>query len=337
MSIIKYIIKRLIAMVPVLTGVLILTFILSRGMPGDPVAAYLTYPDREIYNYYRRLLWLDRPILMQFFKYISDIFTGNWGHSVSINRGQDVWSLIMQRLPRTVDISLFSIIIASFLGVKTGVISAKNRNNAKDTIIRGISLIGVSMPIFFLAVLAQWTLCYVFPIFPATGFKDMRYKDPPFITGFRIIDGIISGKLYVVGDYIYHLALPVLCLSFITLAGITRHTRSSMLEVLELDYIRTARAKGCLEKSVINTHALKNSLIPTATVIGLSFSNMIAGAVLTEISFSLSGIGQLLLKAILVADYWVLNALVFLMAIIFVFINLTVDILYGVLDPRIRY
>jgi peptide/nickel transport system permease protein len=337
MSILKYIIKRIIAIIPVLTGVLILTFILSRGMPGDPVLGYLTYPDPAIYEYYRRLLWLDRPIVLQFFKYITDVFSGNWGYSVSITHGQPVWDLIMQRLPRTIDIALFSIIIASFLGVKTGVISAKNRNNTRDTVIRGISLIGVAMPIFFLAVLLQWIFCYVFPIFPATGFKDMRYQDPPFITGFRIIDALISGKLYLIGDYLYHLALPVFCLSFITLASITRHTRSSMLEVLELDYIRTARAKGCLEKDVLKSHALKNSLIPTVTVIGLNLTNLIAGAVLAEVSFSLNGIGHLLLKSILVADYWVLNALVFLMAIIFVFINLTVDILYGIIDPRIRY
>jgi peptide/nickel transport system permease protein len=193
------------------------------------------------------------------------------------------------------------------------------------------------MPVFFLAVLAQWVFCYVIPIFPATGFKDMRFSDPPFVTGFRLIDALIAGKFYIIGDYLYHLALPVLCLSFITLASITRHTRSSMLEVLELDYIRTARAKGCTEKSVMNSHALRNSLIPTVTVVGLNLTNLMAGAVLAEVSFSLNGIGQLLLKAILVADYWVINALVFLMAIVFVFINLVVDIMYGIIDPRIRY
>ncbi|MFW9826564.1 MAG: ABC transporter permease [Candidatus Thorarchaeota archaeon] len=337
MSIIKYIVKRIIALLPVLAGVLILTFVLSRGMPGDPVAAYLTYPDPEIYQYYRRLLWLDRPIIQQFFKYISDVFSGNWGRSVSINNGQDVWQLIMQRLPRTIDLALFSIILASFLGIKTGVISSKNRNNAKDTTLRGIALIGVAMPIFFLAVLLQWVFCYVIPIFPATGFKDMRYKDPKFITGFRLIDALLDGKIYIIGDYLYHLALPVLCLAFITLAGIARHTRSSMLEVLELDYIRTARAKGCVEKDVIKSHALRNSLIPTTTVIGLSLTNLIGGAVLAEVSFSLNGLGHLLLRAILLADYWVLNAIVFLLAIIFVFINLAVDIFYGILDPRIRY
>jgi peptide/nickel transport system permease protein len=337
MSIIKYILKRIVAIIPVLAGVLILTFILSRGMPGDPVAAYLTYPDPDIYQYYRRLLWLDRPIIQQFFKYIADVFSGNWGNSVSINQGQDVWQLIMQRLPRTIDLALISIVIASFLGIKTGVIASKYRNKPRDTVLRGISLIGVSMPVFFLAVILQWFFCYIIPIFPATGFKDMRYKDPPFITGFRIIDALIAGQFYVIGDYLYHLALPVLCLSFITLAGIARHTRSSMLEVLELDYIRTARAKGCGEKVVIKSHALRNSLIPTTTVIGLSLTNLIGGAVLAEISFSFNGIGQLLLKSILVADYWVLNALVFLLAIFFVFINLAVDVLYGIIDPRIRY
>jgi len=339
MSMLKYIIRRLISMIPVILGVMTLTFILSRMMPGDPVLAYLPAgkPDPVAYHYWMHVLWLDRPIIIQYFKYLGDLFAGNWGYSMSINKGQDVWSLIMQRLPRTIDIAIFSMIIAAFIGTKTGVISASNRNKAKDTIFRGMALVGVSIPVFYLGVLLQYSLAYEWSWFPATGFKDAELEDPAFVTGFRLIDALISGELYMVTDYLYHLVLPVFCLSFITLAGITRQSRSSMLEVLEQDYIRTARAKGCAEKQVINSHAQRNSLIPTVTVIGLGFAGLLAGAVLTETTFGLKGIGKLMVDAIRESDYWVLNALVFIVTIIFVSINLAIDVIYAILDPRIRY
>ncbi|MFX0031779.1 MAG: ABC transporter permease [Candidatus Hodarchaeota archaeon] len=339
MSIIKYIIRRLLAMIPVLFGVLTLTFVLSRYMPGDPVLAYLPpgHVDPDLYRQIFRQLGLDRPLYEQYFRYLGNLFTGDWGISISIARGMHVWDLIMVNLPRTVDISVLSIIIAAFIGIKTGVISAKHRNKAKDTIFRGISLIGVAVPVFFLGMLLQYVVGYIFPIFPTTGFKTYSYADPPFVTGFRWIDALISQEIYMITDYLYHLILPVFCLSFISLAGIVRQTRSSMLEVLEQDYVRTARAKGCKERDVINTHARKNAMIPTVTVIGLSFAGLLSGAVLTETTFGLYGIGQLLVQSIRNSDYWVLNGLVFFFSIIFVTINLITDLIYGMLDPRIRY
>lgn len=338
MSLIKYVIRRLLAMVPVVFGVLTLTFILSKAMPGDPVLAYLgERPDPKLYAAMYHQLGLDKPLIEQYFKYVGDLFTGNWGVSLNIIKDKPVWELIMEKLPRTVDIAIFSVIIAAFVGIKIGVISAKHRNKAKDTLFRGMSLVGVAIPVFFLGMLLQYTVGYLLPIFPTTGFKKYTYKDPAYVTGFRMIDALISGELYMIGDYLYHLILPVFCLSFISLAGIVRQTRSSMLEVLEQDYIRTARAKGCKEKDVINTHAKKNAMIPTVTVIGLSFAGLLSGAVLTETTFGLAGIGQLLVLAIRNSDYYVINGLVFLFALIFVIINLFTDLLYGVLDPRIRY
>jgi ABC-type dipeptide/oligopeptide/nickel transport system permease component len=326
-------------MIPVLFGTLTLVFILSRLMPGDPILAYLPEGkvDPVLYAQMRHNLGFDLPIYVQYFKYLGDLFVGNWGYSISINKGQDVWSLIMQRLPRTVDIAIFSMLIAGFLGIKTGVISAVHRNKPKDTILRGLALIGVAIPIFFMGMLLQFTIGYLVPIFPTTGFKTYEYGNPEYVTGFRMIDAFISGEFYMIGDYLYHLVLPVACLSFIILAGITRQSRSSMLEVLEQDYVRTARAKGCKEKDVINTHARKNSLIPTITVIGLSFAGLLSGAVLTETTFGLVGIGELLIASIRDVDYWVMNALVFVITIMFVSINLVTDIIYAMLDPRIVY
>ncbi len=165
----------------------------------------------------------------------------------------------------------------------------------------------------------------------------MEFTDPPFITGFRLIDSLISGKLYLIPDYLLHLFLPVLCLSFITLAGITRQCRSSMLEVLDQDYVRTARAKGCREKDVIHVHAKRNSLIPTVTLIGLNFATVVTGAVLTETTFNLKGVAQLLVDSIRSSEYWIINALVFVFTLIFLFTNLAVDVIYAFIDPRIRY
>lgn len=338
MSMLKYIFRRLLVMVPVLFGVLLITFILSRMMPGDPVLANLPPVFTQAqYDAAMRRLGFDLPLWQQFFIYIGNLFTGNWGYSISINKGQAVWELIWQRLPRTIDIALFSMIIASFVGIKTGVISAKHRNKAKDTILRGAALIGVSIPIFWLGLILQLSLSYRLGLFPAIGYKTLSYGDPPFLTGFRIIDSLVSGEWYIITDYLYHLALPVLCLSFITLASITRQTRSSMLEVLQQDYVRTARAKGCREKDVINKHAKKNALIPTVTVIGLSVGALMGGAVLTETTFNLHGVGELLLRAIVDRDYYVINAIVFMITIVFIVVNLFTDLLYARLDPRITY
>ncbi len=342
MSMLKYLLRRLLAAIPVVFGVLTLTFILSKLMPGDPVYALLeahgiSDPLPEVVNAMRRELGLNLPIILQYFRYIGDLFTGNWGESISLAPNTPVWELIMRGLPRTIDLTIFSMVIASYLGIKIGVISATHRNKARDTAFRGMALIGVAVPIFFLGMLLQYMLAHVWPIFPGTYYKNADWKDPPFVTGFYMIDALISGNLYLIPDYLYHLILPVFCLSFVTLAGIVRQTRSSMLEVLQQDYVRTARAKGCKEKTVVHKHALKNSLIPTVTVIGLNVAGLLAGAVLTETTFGLNGMGSLLVESINLVDYWLINAVVFIVTIIFVMATLITDLLYGILDPRIRF
>jgi peptide/nickel transport system permease protein len=307
-------------------------------MPGDPVYSHLgQHWTQEQYDSKAAELGLDKPIMVQFFRYLGELFTGNWGTSISINQGTPVWDLVWQRFPRTLDLTIFSVLISGVIGIKVGVISAKHRNRPKDTIVRGVSLVGVSIPVFWLGILLQFALTYQIPILPSSHYKTAYYPDPDFVTGFILIDSLISGKIYLAIDYLVHLILPVLCLSFITLASITRQTRSSMLEVLQQDYVRTARAKGAKEKDVMHTHALKNALIPTVTVIGLNFSGLLTGAILTETTFNFHGIGELLMASIVASDYYVLSALVFVSALIFVVINLFIDLLYGIVDPRIRY
>ncbi|MFX0140407.1 MAG: ABC transporter permease [Candidatus Hodarchaeota archaeon] len=338
MGMLKYITKRILQLIPVLFGVLILSFFISRAMPGDPILANLPpIFTRAQYDAAARELGFHLPILQQFFIYLGNLFSGNWGNSISYNEGQPVWELIWERFPRTLDITLFSIIIASFIGIKAGVTSATHRNKLKDTIYRGIALIGVSIPVFWLGLLLQFFIAYKLGWLPAIGFKDLRYNDPPMITGFRIIDSLFSGQWYLIGDYVVHLVLPVFCLTLITVASITRQTRSSMLEVLQQDYVRTARAKGCEEKDVIRTHARKNALIPTITVIGLNVGGLLGGAVLTETTFNLHGIGELLISAITNRDYYLLNAIIFLITLLFILVNLFTDIIYAYLDPRIKY
>jgi peptide/nickel transport system permease protein len=311
-------------------------------MPGDPIYALLesvgiSDPLPAVVRQYRRLYGLDLPIVLQYFKYMGDLFTGNWGSSISVAPQIPVWDLIKDTLPITIDLTIFSMLIASYLGIKIGVISATHRNKARDTAFRGMALIGVAVPIFFLGMLLQYTLAHLWPIFPGTYYKDAVYQDPPFVSGFYMIDAIFAGQFYKIPDYLYHMILPVFCLSFVTLAGIVRQTRSSMLEVLQQDYVRTARAKGCKERAVVHKHALKNSLIPTVTVIGLNVAGLLAGAVLTETTFNLMGMGSLLVQAIGLRDYWLINAVVFIVTIIFVAATLITDLLYGILDPRIRF
>jgi len=338
MSMLSYIAKRLVALVPVLFGVLTLTFILAKLMPGDPVRLLL--PRNAPPGAYERLshtLGFDKPIIVQYFRYIGDLFTGNWGTSISIQPGADVWDLIWERYPRTIELSFLSVLIASFIGIKTGIIAAKHRNKWQDTTLRGIALIGVSIPVFWMGMMFQYIFAIELDWLPAVGFRELKYPDVKVITHFGIIDSIITGKLYATIDYLTHLVLPVACLSFITLASVVRQTRSSMLEVLQQDYIRTARAKGAKEKKVLHTHALKNALIPTVTIIGLNFGSLLGGAILTETTFNFSGVGEMLMASILERDIFLLNALVFFSALLFVIINLSIDVLYGIIDPRIRY
>lgn len=342
MSLLKYIIRRLIAFIPVIFGALTLTFILARAMPGDPVIALLrargvTTINPERIAALRHELGLDLPIVVQYFRYLADLFTGNWGTSVSVATGTEVWDLLARRLPRTIDLSLFSIVIASYVGIKVGVISATHRNKPRDTFFRGLALLGVTIPIFFLGMLLQFYIGYKVDIFPTVGYKQVQYADPPYITGFFLIDSLLGGYFYLFIDYLWHISMPVFCLAFVYMAGIVRQTRSSMLEVLEQDYVRTARAKGCKEKDVVHTHALKNALIPVTTVIGLNFAGLLGGAVLTETTFGIYGIGLTLVDAVQKQDYWVLNAVVFVFVIIIVLTTLIIDLLYGILDPRIRY
>lgn len=339
MSLLKYTVRRLLMTIPIIFGVIFLTFILSRFMPGNPFLKPGEFVKGNP-QYIRNLLeeyGFNDPLIVQFLKYLGNMFQGEWGNSLAIANGVPVWELIMVKFPITIEIGIYTTLISSVIGIRTGVYSAVHRNKPGDTIIRTVAIFGVAVPIFWLGILLQYLLCIRFSLFPTIGYKTVGYPDPITITSFRLIDSLITGQFGLFIDTAWHLILPVFCLTFIQIAGITRYSRSSMLEVLELDYIRSARAKGCKEKDVINKHALKNALIPTVTIIGLRFGGVLGGAIMTETTFNLKGFGMLFVDAVNLRDYFVINALVFMITFVFIIAVVLVDVLYAVIDPRIRY
>ncbi len=343
MSLLKYSIRRILALIPILLGVMFLTFWLVRAMPSDPwilMVGEANMTDSKLaYIEAQKMKWgYYENIFTQFFIYMKNLFTGDWGPSLSVQKDADVWDVIGARFPRTLEITILAITFSTFIGIRAGIFSAVHRNEWSDTVIRFFALVGVAIPVFWMGMILQYIFAIRLNWLDATLYQSPSYITyQSNITGLRLLDSLLKGDFHIFTDTALHLILPVFCLSFISLATISRQTRSSMLEVLELDYIRTARAKGCTEKQVIYKHAWKNAQITTITIVGLSFAGLLGGAVLTETTFNLNGMGMLAIAAIRQQDYFLINASVFLMTIIFVLANLITDILYGIVDPRIRY
>jgi len=341
MSLIKYTVRRILALIPILFGVLFMTFIMTRIMPGNPfmliVGEHVTDSQLATIAALEARYGLNEPVLVQLWLYVQRLFSGDWGESLTLSKGTPVWTMILEVFPKTAELAILSVGIATIVGVKAGISSAVNRNKRKDTIIRFFALMGVAIPVFWLGMILQYIFGYNLDILPTTNYWSVNMVNIPKITHFRLIDTLLAGNFEAWWDTVLHLIMPVFCLSYIYLAGITRQTRSSMLEVLELDYIRTARAKGCKEKDVINKHAFRNALIPVITVVGLGFAGLLGGAVLTETTFNLGALGRLTIDAINSIDYDIINASIFISTIILVSANLVIDLVYGLVDPRIRY
>lgn len=289
----------------------IITFNIFLFLPGDPVYALLESmgiidPLPEVVIAMRHQLGFDLPIFLRYFRYLGDLITGNWGTSVSVARGTPIWELTAQRLPRTIDIMMVSSIIAVGCGLILGRFLAKNRGSVQDRIIQFGCIIGISLPVFFLGMLFQYFLAYIFPIFPSTYYKNIDFEDPPFVTGFYIIDALISGQIYKIPDYIYHLILPVSCLTIVSFSLVTIITRSFMLN--------RSRDKSVISNSVVT---------------GLVFGFIFMFTMLVEITFGLNGFGSLLTEAIGLIDYWVISGMLNILIIMFVFITLISNVGYG--------
>lgn len=346
---ITYMIKRLLLIIPMLFLILLVTFVISTFMSQNArlnqmeglVEWEYILAERERMGYYD-------PWYVKLGKYFDNFFRGDWGTSYIVASGMPVTTLIAKIFPKTIELVILPIILIPILSVKLGVTSAKNRNNWKDTIVRGIMMLGVCIPVFWLATLVQYFVGTSLFNFTYGTFNlditspnsiSMRYPNSawPFSTGFRLIDAFLFNDQVLLQDTIIHMVLPALCMTIIALAGITRQTRASMLDVMQKDYVRTARAKGVSETDVINKHSLRNALIPTSTAIVANTAALLTGSLFVEMSFNYTGMGYFMVSAIRLGDYVVVNGILVFNAIIILSGTLAADILYTIIDPRIVY
>lgn len=334
-QLVKYTIKRILQLIPVLLGVSLIVFLIMRVFSPDPAPVVLgEHAGRAAIDAWRTAHGLNDPIILQFLDFLKGAVTGNMGTSYYTNTS--VMTEIMSRFPATVELAICSIILASVIGVTLGVICSVKKNTIVDYASTLLALIGVSMPIFWLGILLIILFSGVLHILPSTG-RIQPMLMPVGGTGLYIIDTLASGDFEAFGDTIRHLIMPALALSMYSMAIITRMTRSSMLNTLNQDYIRTARSKGLKKSRVVKHHALRNAMIPITTVIGLQFGSLLGGAVLTETVFAWPGIGSYTVECIQKSDFPVVQAVVLIIATIYVVINLIVDLIYAFLDPRIKY
>ncbi len=326
-----YALKRLLLAAPVLWGVTLISFLVVRVPPGGPARAVLgeKATPEKIAALNEENGW-DQPLIVQYGRFMRDVFL-RFDFGESYHRRIDVSEELAQRFPATMELSLAAMLLAVMIGIPAGILAAVKRNRLADYASMTGALIGVSVPVFFLGLL----MLMAFPFLPGGGRLSITL-DIEAVTGFVPLDALIGNRPDVLEDYLAHLILPAVALSTIPMAMIARMTRSSVLEVLGEDYIRTARAKGLSERIVHLKHAFRASLIPIVTVVGLNFGYLLAGAVLTESVFNWPGLGQYVVDAVLAYDYNPVQGGIFLVAVSFVVINLIVDLSYGLIDPRVR-
>lgn len=355
----QYLIRRLIASIPVLIGILIVTFVIARVIPGDPCRAILgEKATQEVCDRFIKEKGLDKPIHEQLIIYMREVATGNFGNSIRYSL--PVTRLLIERLPTTVELSFAALLVSMVVGIPLGVISAVRHNSWVDVVTMVWANTGVSMPVFWLGLM----LAYIFSLklkgtpfwLPPSGRVSPGVPNDPFYEAWglvlpeagillatfqfvgrlNILNALLTANWELLKDAIQHLILPAVALGTIPMALIARMTRSAMLDVLGQDYIRTARAKGLRQRVVVMKHAFRNALLPLVTIIGLSLGSLLGGAVLTETIFGLSGVGRILYDSITARDYGIVQAFTVVIAVFFVVLNLLVDLSYGYLDPRIR-
>ena len=331
----RYLLRRLLEMVPVFFGVLLVVFVVSRLTPGDPARIILgEKATAEAVQELRQALGLDEPLPVQFGRYVGRALRGDLGRSIQSN--ERVTADLATRFPATVELTLAAMLIATAVGVATGVVAAMRQHSWFDGLSMAAALFGFSMPIFWLGIMLILLFAWQLGWFPISGRLDLAV-DLQRVTNFYLLDALLTRNWAALADALRHLALPAATLSTVPLAIIARMTRSALLEVLRQDYVRTARAKGLAERRVVLGHALRNAGIPVVTVIGLNVGSLLSGAILTETIFAWPGVGRLIVDAIFARDYPVVQGTVLVIAVVFVLVNLLVDMAYAALDPRIRY
>ncbi|NOQ39315.1 MAG: ABC transporter permease subunit [Anaerolineales bacterium] len=355
----QYIIRRILYSIPVLIGILVVTFVIARSIPGDPCKAMLgEKATKEVCERFSREHGLDKSIPVQFVIFMKDVVRGDFGESIRYSR--PITIILIERLPTTLELGFIALVIAVMVGIPLGVISAVKRNSIIDVFTMLIANTGVSMPVYWLGLMLSYLFALVLldtpfwlppsgrltagvipiPFYEVYGWQvveeTFKYHLMEFFANMYILNSILTAEWEVFWDAVKHMILPSMALSTIPLAIIARMTRSSMLEVLRLDYIRTARAKGLREWLVILKHAFRNALLPISTIIGLQLGTLFAGAVLTETIFGLAGVGRMLFEAITARDFPIVQAFTVVIAIGYVVANLLVDLSYAFIDPRIK-
>ena len=331
----RYLVRRLLLLIPILLGVSLLIFFWIRALPGSPAESLLgERATPALVQVYRHRYGLDKPVYVQYWSYLKTTASGDLGVSVASRR--TVVAEIKARFPATVELAVAAMIFAVSFGVPLGFFAAKRYGSAFDHASLVASLIGISIPIFFLAIILKYFFAVRWHVLPSVGREDvLANNEHP--TGFYVLDGIITRNWAASWDAIQHLILPAIALGSIPLAIIMRITRASTLDVQNEDYVRTARAKGLSPNTVDRRHVLRNALLPVSTIIGLQTGLLLSGAVLTETVFAFPGMGSWLRDAIFNSDYPALQGGILFLAVVFVLVNLIVDISYAIINPRIRY
>ena len=330
----KFIVRRLLLLVPVLIGLSLLVFVWIRALPGGPAEALLgERADQESIEHIREQYGLDKPVYVQYLEYVRTTAQGDLGTSVTTRR--PVTDELKQRFPATIELTLAALIFAVTLGIPLGFVAAKHYGTAIDSASLFVSLLGVSIPVFFLAIMLKYVFAVQLGWLPTVG-RISATIDIAHPTNFYLLDALLAGDLNAFWDVSQHLILPAIALGSIPLAIIARITRASVLDVQNEDYVRTARAKGLSPGVVDRRHILKNALLPVVTIIGLQMGLLLSGAVLTETVFAFPGMGSWLVDAIKARNYPVLQGGILFVAVVFVLVNLAVDISYAFINPRIR-
>jgi len=331
-----YALRRLLILPFILLGVSVVLFFLSHMVSGDPakILAGEKAP-AETVELIRKQFGLDKPLPEQYRLYVANLLRGNMGISLTTRR--PVSEDLRLYFPATLELTFVSIVLTVLIGVPLGIVSAARRNSLTDHASRLVTLSGVSMPVFWLGLLLQLFFYRTLDILPIAGRISLSATPPPQVTGLYTIDSLLALDMPVFWMSLRHLVLPAVTLAFSSLAVVSRMTRSNMLEVLSQDYIRTARSKGLTGQTTLYRHALRNAFIPPLTVIGLQTGALLGGAVLVEALFNWPGLGLYTVRAISRLDYPAIMGASLLITVIFILINLLVDLLYGILDPRIRY
>ncbi|MFV0452256.1 MAG: ABC transporter permease [Propioniciclava sp.] len=330
-----YVLRRLLSMVPALLGVVLAIFLLTRVLPGDPALTYAgEQAPPEVVERIRVDMGLDKPVWAQFVDYVNALLHGDLGFAW--HTGQPVAAEFAARLPATTELALFALGIALLIGVPLGIVSAVRRDRPIDHLSRVLSLIGASMPLFWLGLMVIFLFYGELGWEPAPLGRIAPGVNPPTdITGFYVLDSLLTGDTVALGSSLSHIIWPAMVLSTGSMAIIARMTRSAMLEVIDQDYIRTAKSKGLSPFSVIYKHALKNAAPVTVTVVGLQFGQLLGGAVITETIFTWPGIGKFVTDSVLATDYAPVQAFTLVAAVLYMTINLIVDLINAKLDPRV--